>query len=241
MNMYGICHLSIIPLRIDSTSKSELVSQLIYGEFFRVLKNNEKWFYIESDDDNYKGWINHSQFKEISESDFKKLKNTEPVILNNKFSEVETENGKMSIIIGSKISSSFILNHKLKLKTNFKNSIIENSMKFLNSPYLWGGRTPFGIDCSGFTQQVYKLDGYQLFRDANQQADQGKEIELKNSQPGDLAFFGKNKVTHVGILINKNKLIHAFGSIRIDYINEKGIINSDSNNLTHHLKKIVTY
>ncbi len=55
MNMYGICHLSIIPLRIDSTSKSELVSQLIYGEFFRVLKNNEKWFYVESDDDNYKG------------------------------------------------------------------------------------------------------------------------------------------------------------------------------------------
>ena len=239
--MYGICHLSVIPVRIDSTSKSELVTQIIYGEFFKVIKNNEKWFYIESIDDNYKGWINHSQFKEISKFDFKKLKKTEPVILNNLFSEVDTENGKMSITIGSKISSSFVLNHKLKLKTNCKNSIIENSMKFLNSPYLWGGRTPLGIDCSGFTQQVYKLAGYQLLRDANQQAEQGKEIKLKNSKPGDLAFFGKNKVTHVGILLNNNKIIHAFGSIRIDYLNEIGILNSDSNNLTHHLKKIVTY
>ena len=239
--MYGICHLSVIPVRIDSTSKSELVSQLIYGEFFKVIQNNAKWFYIESIDDNYKGWINYSQFKEISEFDFKTLKKTEPVILNNIFSEVETGRGKMSITIGSKISSSFILNHKLKLKTNYKNSIIENSMKFLNSPYLWGGRTPFGIDCSGFTQQVYRLAGYQLLRDANQQAEQGKEIKLKNSKPGDLAFFGEKKVTHVGILINKNKIIHAFGSVRIDYINEKGIINSDSNILTHHLKKTVTY
>ena len=239
--MYGICHLSIIPLRADSTSKSELVSQLIYGEFFKVLKNNGKWFYIESFDDNYKGWINHTQFKEISENNFKKLRKTEPILLNNINSEIKTENGKMFIIIGSKISSAFVLNHKLILKSNPKTSIIENSMKFINSPYLWGGRSPYGIDCSGFTQQVFKLNGYQLLRDANQQALQGKEIKLKKSKPGDLAFFGQNKITHVGILMNLNKIIHAFGSIRIDYINEKGIINSDSNKLTHHLKKIVTY
>ena len=97
----------------------------------------------------------------------------------------------MSLIIGSKISSSFILNHKLILKSNTKTSIIKNSFKFLNSPYLWGGRTPYGIDCSGFSQQVYKLGGLQLSRDANQQALEGKEIKLKNAKPGDLAFFGK--------------------------------------------------
>ena len=239
--MYGICHLSIIPVRKDLSSKSELVTQLIYGELYNIIKNEEKWFYIETIDDKYKGWINYSQFKEISEHDFKKVITKEPEFLNNISSEIETENGKMSLIIGSKISSSFILNHKLILKSNTKTSIIKNSFKFLNSPYLWGGRTPYGIDCSGFSQQVYKLSGLKLSRDANQQALEGKGIKLKNAKPGDLAFFGKDRINHVGIIISSNKIIHAFGLVRIDNLNEKGIINSISNKLTHHLKKITTY
>ncbi|MDC1456977.1 NlpC/P60 family protein, partial [Flavobacteriaceae bacterium] len=178
--MYGICHLSIIPVRKNSSSKSELVSQLIYGELFEVIEKKEKWFYIESIDDKYCGWINYSQFKEISKQDFKKVKKTESKLLNNISSEIETENGNMSITIGSKVSSAFILNHKLKQEYS-KNSIIENSLKFLNSPYLWGGRTPYGIDCSGFSQQIYKLNGFQLPRDANQQALQGKEVKLEKA------------------------------------------------------------
>ena len=238
--MYGICHLSIIPIRKDSTSKSELVSQLIYGELFKVIEKKEKWFYIESIDDKYCGWINYSQFKEISKQDFKKVKKTESKLLNNISSEIETENGNMSITIGSKVSSAFVLNHKLKQEYS-KNSIIENSLKFLNSPYLWGGRTPYGIDCSGFSQQVYKLNGFQLPRDASQQALQGKEVKLEKAKPGDLAFFGDKKITHVGIIMDSNKIIHAFGCVRIDYLNEKGIINSISKKTTHYLKKINTY
>lgn len=239
--MYGICHLSIIPVRKNSTSKSELVSQLIYGELFKVIEKKEKWFYIESIDDKYNGWINYSQLKEISEQDFKKVKKTESKLLNNISSEIETENGNMSITIGSKISSAFILNHKLKQKEYSKNSIIKNSLKFLNSPYLWGGRTPYGIDCSGFSQQVYKLNGFQLARDASQQALQGKEVKLEKAKPGDLAFFGDKKITHVGIIMDSNKIIHSFGCVRIDYLNEKGIINSISKKTTHYLKKINTY
>jgi len=239
--MYGICHLSIIPVRKNSSSKSELVSQLIYGELFKVIEKKEKWFYIESIDDKYSGWINHSQFKEILEQDFKKVKKTKSKLLNNISSEIETENGNMSITIGSKISSAFILNHKLKQKEYSKSSIIKNSLKFLNSPYLWGGRTPYGIDCSGFSQQVYKLNGFQLARDASQQALQGKEVKLDKAKPGDLAFFGDKKITHVGIIMDSNKIIHSFGCVRIDYLNEKGIINSISKKTTHYLKKINTY
>ena len=239
--MYGICHLSIIPLRKDSTSKSELVSQLIYGELFEVIEKKGKWFYIESIDDKYCGWINYSQFKEISKQDFKKVKKTESKLLNNISAEIEIENGNMSITIGSKVSSAFILNHKLKQKEYSKSSIIKNSLKFLNSPYLWGGRTPYGIDCSGFSQQVYKLNGFQLARDASQQALQGKEVKLEKAKPGDLAFFGDKKITHVGIIMDSNKIIHSFGCVRIDYLNEKGIINSISKKTTHYLKKINTY
>ena len=239
--MYGICHLSIIPVRKNSTSKSELVSQLIYGELFEVIEKKGKWFYIESIDDKYCGWINYSQFKEISKQDFKKVKKTESKLLNNISAEIEIENGNMSITIGSKVSSAFILNHKLKQEEYSKNSIIENSLKFLNSPYLWGGRTPYGIDCSGFSQQIYKLNGFQLPRDANQQALQGKEVKLEKAKPGDLAFFGDKKITHVGIIMDSNKIIHSFGCVRIDYLNEKGIINSISKKTTHYLKKINTY
>ena len=238
VNNAGI--LSIIPVRKNSSSKSELVSQLIYGELFEVIEKKEKWFYIESIDDKYCGWINYSQFKEISKQDFKKVKKTESKLLNNISSEIETENGNMSITIGSKVSSAFILNHKLKQEYS-KNSIIENSLKFLNSPYLWGGRTPYGIDCSGFSQQIYKLNGFQLPRDANQQALQGKEVKLEKAKPGDLAFFGEKKITHVGIIIDSNKIVHAFGCVRIDYLNEKGIINSTSKKITHYLKKINSY
>ena len=238
VNNAGI--LSIIPVRKNSSSKSELVSQLIYGELFEVIEKKEKWFYIESIDDKYCGWINYSQLKEISKQDFKKVKKTESKLLNNISSEIETENGNMSITIGSKVSSAFILNHKLKQEYS-KNSIIENSLKFLNSPYLWGGRTPYGIDCSGFSQQIYKLNGFQLPRDANQQALQGKEVKLEKAKPGDLAFFGEKKITHVGIIIDSNKIVHAFGCVRIDYLNEKGIINSTSKKITHYLKKINSY
>ena len=238
VNNAGI--LSIIPVRKNSSSKSELVSQLIYGELFEVIEKKEKWFYIESIDDKYCGWINYSQLKEISKQDFKKVKKTESKLLNNISSEIETENGNMSITIGSKVSSAFIFNHKLKQEYS-KNSIIENSLKFLNSPYLWGGRTPYGIDCSGFSQQIYKLNGFQLPRDANQQALQGKEVKLEKAKPGDLAFFGEKKITHVGIIIDSNKIVHAFGCVRIDYLNEKGIINSTSKKITHYLKKINSY
>ena len=191
--------------------------------------------------DKYKGWMNYSQFKEISEHDLKKVLRIEDKYLNNRTAEIETENGTMSIIIGSKISSCSILNHKLNTKIDSRNSIIENSFKFLNSPYLWGGRTPYGIDCSGFTQQVYKLNGFQLSRDANQQVLQGKEIILEDAKPGDLAFFGEDGISHVGIIMHSNKIIHAFGSVRIDDLNQNGIINSISNKLTHKLKKIVAY
>ena len=240
--MFGICHLNIIPLRKEKTSKSELVSQLLYGDLFTILKEEDNWYYVEILDDTYKGWINYSQLKKISEKDFKKLQKTKTEFLHNISTEIETFSGKMTISIGSKISYCNFLNHKL-IK-NFKNevcSIEETARKYLNTPYLWGGKTNSGTDCSGFTQMVFRLNNIKLKRDAYQQAKQGKEIILTCAKKGDLAFFGENKITHVGIIINKNEIIHAFGSVRIDKINKKGILNTKTNKITHKLKKIVTF
>ena len=192
--MFGICHLNIIPVRKEKTSKSELVSQLLYGDLFTILKEENNWHYIEILDDNYNGWINYSQLKRISKKDFNKLQKTKKELLHNITTEIQTFSGKMLISIGSKISCCNFLNHKLENNIDTKLfSIKDTAIKYLNTPYLWGGKTNFGIDCSGFTQMVFKLNNIQLKRDAYQQAEQGKEIKLCNAKEGDLVFFWRKQ------------------------------------------------
>jgi cell wall-associated NlpC family hydrolase len=118
---------------------------------------------------------------------------------------------------------------------------IETAMRFLNSPYLWGGRSPFGYDCSGFTQAVYKINGVRLPRDAWQQALMGRKIEkAKETVRGDLVFFAgdEDRVVHVGMAIPPDKIIHCSGMVRIDALDDKGIFNLQLNQYTHRLHSI---
>ena len=240
--MFGICNLNTIPVRKEKSSKSELTTQLIYGEIYKVLKKYKKWYQIEIIDDNYKGWINYSQFFEISKDTFDNILNTKPILLQEISKEIETLDGKMLISIGAKISSTNALNHNLNKPYNQKQTTItQTAMKYLNTPYLWGGKTHNGIDCSGFSQMVFKLNGINILRDANQQANQGKEIDFSSIQEGDLAFFGEKKVTHVGIILKNKKIIHSFGKVRIDFLKKNGILNTETNKISHKLIKTVRY
>jgi hypothetical protein len=122
-----------------------------------------------------------------------------------------------------------------------KSNIIATAYLYLNAPYLWGGKTPFGIDCSGFTQMVYKLNGYQLLRDASQQASQGEVLSfIEESEPGDLAFFDNEEghIIHVGIILENNYIIHASGKVRVDRLDHLGIYNAETNRHTHRLRVI---
>ena len=240
--MFGICNLNTIPVRKEKSSKSELTTQLIYGEIYKVLKKDKKWYQIEIIDDNYKGWINYSQFFEISKDTFNNILNTKPIYLQEISKEIETLDGKMLLSIGAKISSTKALNHSLNKPYNQKQTtIVQTAMKYLNSPYLWGGKTHNGIDCSGFSQMVFKINGINILRDANQQANQGKEIDFSSIEEGDLAFFGEKKVTHVGIVLKNKKIIHAFGKVRIDFLKKNGILNVETNKISHKLIKTVRY
>jgi cell wall-associated NlpC family hydrolase len=122
-----------------------------------------------------------------------------------------------------------------------KDNLVKTAYQYLNSPYLWGGKTPFGIDCSGFTQMVYKLNGYKLLRDASQQSTQGEVLSfIEESEPGDLAFFDneEGKIIHVGIMLENNYIIHASGKVRIDRLDHLGIYNAEINRHTHRLRVI---
>ena len=243
---YGICNLSLVPLRDDPADTSELVSQVIYGDFFKVLEQRKQWSKIRLAFDKYEGWIDNKQYVEISEDQYNALNKETPKLSTDLVEFIEDDNNQLfPITIGSSLNGLSLLNHKYDgdsiNEKNTKSNIIQTAFTFLNSPYLWGGKTPFGIDCSGFTQMVYKLNGYKLLRDASQQATQGEALSfIEESEPGDLAFFdnSEGEIIHVGIIMKDNYIIHAHGKVRIDRLDHSGIYNVDNNIHTHKLRVI---
>ncbi len=243
---YGICNLSIVPLRSEASDKSELISQVLYGDHFKVLEQRKSWSRIRLAFDKYEGWVDNKQYQEILKEEYDSLDNSESLLSNDLVEFVEDESKNLySVPLGSSINGLKLLKHtfdgsKISGKQD-KSKIIENAFMYLNAPYLWGGKTPFGIDCSGFTQMVYKLNGYKLLRDASMQATQGEALSfIEESEPGDLAFFDNSEgdIIHVGIIMKDNYIIHAHGKVRIDRLDHSGIYNIDKGLHTHKLRVI---
>jgi len=249
--MFGLCNLANIPLRLEPSDRSELVSQVLFGEHFAILEQNQKWSKIKLAYDDYEGWIDNKQFKIITEEQFQLL-SKDSIVLNADLIEYITSpsNLLMPIPLGASLS---FLNYEAINSENFnfeglktsgekpKGNIINTAFMYMHAPYLWGGKTPFGIDCSGFTQMVYKLNGYKLLRDASQQANQGDALSfIEESEPGDLAFFDNEEgnIIHVGIIMEDNYIIHASGKVRIDRLDHLGIYNAELNRHTHKLRVI---
>jgi len=249
--MFAICNLSIIPMRFEPSDRSEIVSQILFGEHFEILEQDRQWSKVKVHFDGYEGWIDSKQYQIISSEHFETLCN-EALILNSDLVEyISTPNNTLiPITLGASLS---FLNHSDINTENYvfeglkasgvkdKSCLVATAYMYLNAPYLWGGKTPFGIDCSGFTQMVYKLNGYKLLRDASEQATQGEVLSfIEESEPGDLAFFDneEGKIIHVGIMLENNYIIHASGKVRVDRLDHLGIYNAEVNRHTHRLRVI---
>lgn len=249
--MFGICNLAIIPLRIEPSDRSEVVSQVLFGEHFKIIEFGKVWSKIKLHFDLYEGWVDTKQFEIISAASYGILSEKE-LTLNADLIEYITgkNNFLLPIPLGASLAflnekeinnSEYIFDGEFISGIHPKSNIVQTAFLYLNSPYLWGGKTPFGIDCSGFTQMVYKLNGYPLFRDASQQSLQGEALSfIEESEPGDLAFFDneEGKIIHVGIIMKDNYIIHASGKVRIDRLDHLGIYNADTNKHTHKLRVI---
>jgi hypothetical protein len=243
---YGICNLGIVPLRLEPSDASEMVSQVLYGTHFKVLERRKKWSRLRIAFDNYEGWIDNKQFMLIDESVYNNIA-VQPQYLSKNLIDfvINEKQNLVPIPLGAVLDHCQMLNHtfegNLDQVTLGREHILSTALLYLNSPYLWGGMTPFGIDCSGFTQMVYKLNGYQLNRDASQQATQGEPLSfIEESLPGDLAFFDNSEgnIIHVGIIMEDHHIIHAHGQVRIDRIDHSGIYNVDTKSHSHKLRVI---
>ena len=243
---YGICNLSIVPLRLEASDTSELVSQVLYGDIFKIIEMRKSWCKIRLAFDKYEGWIDTKQYFEIDKEYYDILREESPKLSSDLIEFIEDKNQQLySIPLGSQLNGLILLEHSFDGEYSQgkkdKNQLITTAFNYLNAPYLWGGKTPFGIDCSGFTQMVYKMNGYKLLRDASQQATQGEALSfIEESEPGDLAFFdnAEGNIVHVGIIMKDNYIIHAHGKVRIDRLDHSGIYNVDTKTHTHKLRVI---
>jgi cell wall-associated NlpC family hydrolase len=251
---HAIIVVPVTPLRAAPSHKSEMVSQGLWGECVTVLEAGaDGWVRIKNQYDGYEGWCTASHLETIDQQLFNAPYThyaphwVTPVTLNGWPMYIPygcllkvPENSKRTVWGSVEVQFEEIhpVEPVVKLQAE---QVMRIASRFLNTGYLWGGRSVFGIDCSGFTQSVYKLLNIPLLRDAYQQATQGNTVDfLQEARTGDLAFFdnAEGRITHVGILLNDHEIIHASGKVRIDPIDNQGILHAETGVRTHQLRII---
>jgi len=252
---YAICLLGVIPVRSEPGDRSEMVTQVLFGEMLEILATEGNWIRIRNTHDGYQGWADRRQVRPLNEEEYHTLRSL-PVSISSELIfpvRCETSGAEYYIPMGSRLynmkEGSFLVGQSrfsFSGRTNsfpFKsdhNTLTGNALRLLNTPYLWGGRTMAGIDCSGFVQLVFALSGIQLPRDASQQVQyQGLSLNfISEARPGDVAFFDNDEgeVIHVGILDGEGQIIHASGQVRIDPVDHQGIFNTDTKTYSHKFR-----
>lgn len=253
---FGIGKVSISPVRAEADDRSEMVTQLLFGERVEIIGKNKNWLKIKIDFDDYEGWVDHKQIQAISEATF--FTTEKPYYTAEPFNLIISENQPITLPFGAEINhlegnifrvedKEFELCCELrKPHLITREELVAIAKSYINVPYLWGGKSNFGIDCSALVQQVFKYAEIRLPRNANQQAKIGEMLAfVEEALPGDLAFFDneEGKIIHVGIIIENQRILHAHGKVRIDPIDSTGIFNTDAQSYSHKLrflKKVIT-
>lgn len=252
--LFGICRVSVAPMRSEPSDKAENATQLLFGEFVEVLERRENWWYVRNAYDSYEGWMDFRQLQVVNQEEYHRSGEHQFLVPANALNIVTDPKGNLmylspaSNLPAFKNGECFLGGNKYTTSINPTNpewsnseTLISTALFYLNTPYLWGGRTFFGIDCSGFVQNVFKLNGIKLKRDAWQQAEQGEVVDfLQEVRPGDVAFFDNEagRITHVGIMLNTAEIIHASAKVKIDPIDSQGIFNAELGKYSHKLRII---
>ena len=245
---YGYCKLTVVPIRASNSDASEIVTQLLFGDLVEIIEKGKPWIKIRFPQENYEGWMDFKQLTYLNHLEYKTLLNEPVTYLKDAMAFVKGPTGLQTLFLGSALrnlnASSMRLGEEtytfLQAPNQENKSLVEKAMAYLNAPYLWGGKSLFGIDCSALVQNCLKAEGIILPRDASQQVNSGISVNFEDRQVGDIPFFinAKGKVHHVGILINKNEIIHAAVQVRIDQFDDRGIFRKDFDDYTHQYYSI---
>jgi len=231
----GICVVTVAPVRAENSDRAEIVTEMLFGESADILEVNKNWTKIKMHYDGYEGWMDTKQIRHVTDEH---LTNRKVTLITENFASIMTNDGRTLLSMGSEVEYAAVASRR---SHNLRESIALTAKEFLNVPYLWGGKSFFAVDCSGFVQLVFKIHNIKLPRDTYQQAEVGEVLSfVEESQPGDLAFFenSEGKIIHVGIMLENQKIIHASGKVRIDTLDSSGIFNKEMNKHTHKLRVI---
>lgn len=252
---YVICPVSIVPIRNSSSNKSEMISQLLFGELAEVLETKgRQWAKVRCAWDNFVGWVAANQIKAITPSEFERFQHDYAYSLE-LFHTLLADNHCVPVVMGAQLpgfdgmrfkldEGYFTFSGQAVFPGNIEPSpefVIKIVRKYLYAPFLWGGRSPMGIDAPGLIQMAFKLAGIPMPREAEQQVYLGKTVDfVEQSHPGDIAFFENKsgRIAHCGVILPNNEVIHAYGSVRIDSIDHFGIYNREQSRYTHRLRVV---
>lgn len=229
----AVCVVMAAPVREVAEEQAEMVTQILYGESMDVLESGKYWSKIKMHFDGYEGWVDSRQIRPISEEELAKRKVT---TITENFQSVIMKQGRTLLSMGSEVEFPTVASRR---SHDLRESIVKTAEELLNIPYLWGGRSFFGVDCSGLVHLVYKINGIKMPRDSYQQGKIGTALTfVEESRPGDLAFFENKdgRIIHVGIMMENQKIIHASGKVRIDTLDSTGIFNKEINEHSHKLR-----
>lgn len=258
---YGVCLQLAVPMRAADSHASEMVSQLLFGETYSILEATRDWLRICTTDCGYEGWISAKQHTEMPEAEFSAYEESPRHRVDRTF--LYLRDMVTSVVFPIALGSQFPLPHEgifqlggrtfaVELPeakplpqhegvTEQQERLLSIAFQYLNAPYLWGGRTPAGIDCSGFVQSVFASLGIQLPRDASQQVSNGETVDfIQETRIGDVAFFQNEEgnIVHTGIVCGYQQIIHASGCVQINTLDETGIFHQGLRRYTHQLRII---
>lgn len=252
---FAFCFLPNIPLRRTPEDGGEMLTELLFGDVCIVYEYDKTWARIRNKADGYEGWLTTKMLTPISEEAYNAYEpSLQPVVSSYYAEAFNKETGGHLLLTGGSVLPEYAPDGSFRVKNTryhlnpdcvaiapVKETIQETACKFLNSPYLWGGKNALGIDCSGLTQVVLRIHGVQLLRNACQQVNQGELVPfLQDARPGDLAFFDHDDdhISHVGIIVGEGKILHASGNVHIDKLDNEGIYSEERGFYTHKLRLI---
>jgi hypothetical protein len=255
---HGICALSAVPVRAEASDKAEQVTELLFGDCYTVLLAQGNWLRVEGAADNYLGWIDYKQHTPVSDAYFQAWRAQDHPRALDLVQVVSDADTRQPITVGCRLPFFDGMTLKIGDKCLFYNGAATNPAQaatterqlmllrklgqlYLRAPYVWGGKSVFGLDCSGLMQQLFGLLGMQLPRDAHQQIALGRPVDfVTQTQPGDLAFFenAEGRIVHVGVVLDEGQILHAHGEVRLDPLDHHGIFNRTRQKYSHKLRLI---